>query len=179
MSAYLVEQIAATANIRVELRTSVTRVEGDGRLETLVLHTGEARQQRQVAADALFLMIGQRPATEWAAGGLARDDDGFLLTGRDLLDQTDARPGWCLPRDPLPLETSTPGLFAAGDVRHGSTKRVASAVGEGAMAIQLVHQYLRQIAAADAEPIARIVAASAPSLVPDRVRLSPQRERLS
>jgi thioredoxin reductase (NADPH) len=180
MSAYLVDQIAATANIRVELRTQVARVEGDGRLEALVLRAGEARQERQVAADALFLMIGQRPATEWAAGGLARDHHGFLLTGRDLLDhQTGVQQRWCLPRDPLPLETSTPGLFAAGDVRHGSTKRVASAVGEGAMAIQLVHQYLRQLAAADAEPIARIVAASARSPVPDRVRLTPQLERRS
>jgi thioredoxin reductase (NADPH) len=138
----------------------------------LVLASGE--EERRINADGLFVFIGQTPETQWAAASLARDIEGFLLTGRDLVDAPDGRRWWRLPRDPLPLETSAPGVFAAGDVRHGSIKRVASAVGEGAMAIQLVHQYLRGIAEADAEPIARMVAASATADVPERLRLIPE-----
>jgi len=112
MSAYLVEQIAATPNVQVIPGTQVRRVEGQGRLESLVLATASIGERR-IPADALFVMIGQRPATAWAAGGLALDREGFVLTGRDLLEQSGAeRAWWCLPRDPLPLETSTPGLFA-------------------------------------------------------------------
>jgi len=113
-------------------------------------------------------MIGHSRASEWAADGLARNDEGFFLTGPDLTERGPGCNWWWLPRDPLPLETSTPEIFAVGDVRFGSTKRVASAVGEGAMAIHLVHQYLRGIVDADAEPIARIMAAGG---APERFRL--------
>jgi thioredoxin reductase (NADPH) len=172
MSAYLVQRLQTTPNVQVAPRTRVRRAEGTDRLEALVLASGE--EERRINADGLFVFIGQTPETQWAAASLARDIEGFLLTGRDLVDAPDGRRWWRLPRDPLPLETSAPGVFAAGDVRHGSIKRVASAVGEGAMAIQLVHQYLRGIAAADAEPIARMVAASAPADVPERLRLIPE-----
>jgi thioredoxin reductase (NADPH) len=96
----------------------------------------------ELPVTACFIFIGQRPRTEWLEGVVARDAGGFLLTGEEVL--TDGRPpaGWGLPRPPLFLETSLPGVFAAGDVRHRSVKRIASAVGEGAMAVQLVHQYL-------------------------------------
>ena len=95
-------------------------------------------------AAALFILIGAEPHTDWLAATVQRDDRGFLLTGRDLLRDGQPPPGWPLDRPPLLLETSLPGVFAAGDVRHGSVKRVASAVGEGAIAIQLVHDYLRE-----------------------------------
>ena len=93
-------------------------------------------------AAALFILIGAEPHTDWLAAAVERDDRGFLLTGRDLLRDGSHRRDWPLDRPPLLLETSLPGVFAAGDVRHGSVKRVASAVGEGAIAIQLVHEYL-------------------------------------
>ena len=96
---------------------------------------------------ALFICIGGVPRTEWAGHeGILTDPQGYLITGRDLFEPrlTDGRPTWALPRDPYPLETSMPGLFAAGDVRHGSTKRVSAAVGEGAMAVPLVHRYLAE-----------------------------------
>jgi thioredoxin reductase (NADPH) len=137
MSDYLVREIEATKNISVRLGTEVVDARGDGMLETLTLR-GPAGVTEDVEADALFLLIGGEPHTDWLPDEIARDDHGYLLTGRDL--PPDARPGD--ERDPLPLETSVPGVFAIGDVRAGSIKRVASAVGDGATAIRLVHEYL-------------------------------------
>ena len=137
MSAYLEQQLVAAPNVEVRLRTRVAAVHGSERLEELVLETDGHRET--VPASALFVVIGGTPNTEWLSGTVALDESGFVLTGRDLtrhgLETTDERP-------PLPLETSIPGVFAAGDVRHGSIKRVASAVGEGSSSIHVVHEYL-------------------------------------
>jgi thioredoxin reductase (NADPH) len=113
---------------------------GDRRLQRLTLRDSVTGRTEVVAAGALFVLIGATPHTGWLPDSVARDERGFILTGRDVL--TDGtRHRWPLERPPLPLETSLPGVFAVGDVRHRSTKRVASAVGEGAVAIQLVHDY--------------------------------------
>jgi thioredoxin reductase (NADPH) len=135
MSHYLVREVQATPNVEVRLGTSVVGGGGDGRLEYVVLREGATAEDETVAADGLFVLIGARPHTDWLPGEIARDRRGFLLTGADL--PTDH--SWPLRRRPFLLETSMPGVFAAGDVRHGSVKRVASAVGEGSTAIQVVH----------------------------------------
>ena len=135
MSHYLVRQVKAAPNLRVRLGTEIVGVGGDGWLEHLVLADRLRGGEETVDADALFLMIGGHPHTEWLPPGVERDDQGFVLTGTDLRgDHT-----WPLARSPLLLETSLPGILAAGDVRHGSAKRVASAVGEGSVAVQLLH----------------------------------------
>ena len=134
MSAYLINELERSPNISVQLNTAVTGVDGQGRLETIQVRDSTGREHTELA-DGLFVLIGAHPHSDWLAGSVERDPQGFLLTGSDLLD-------WPLDRPPLPQETSTPGVFAAGDVRHGSVKRVASAVGEGASAIQQVHHYL-------------------------------------
>lgn len=143
MSNYLIEQIAARPNITVRTGTEVVGASGAGRLEQLSLHDAGTGHTERVAALALFILIGSEPHTGWLPAALARDGAGFLLTGPDLF-RRDRRPptGWPLARCPLPMETSIPGVFAAGDVRHGSTKRVAAAVGEGAATLQLAHQHL-------------------------------------
>jgi thioredoxin reductase (NADPH) len=145
MSAYLVDRIARHPLIDVRLRTEVTAVHADGgHLAAVTLTGGETLRAR-----ALFICIGGRPRTGWAAEtGVATDPAGYLLTGPDLLRDGRRPAGWAPDRDPLVLETSVPGLFAAGDVRHGSTKRVGGAVGEGAMAAALVHRRLDELAAA-------------------------------
>jgi thioredoxin reductase (NADPH) len=136
MSEYLACQIEATDNIRVREATTVVGGGGDGRLERLVVHDAATGEDETVPAGALFVLIGARPHTAWLPDEVARDAGGFVLTGADLpLEES----GWPLERPPLLLESSLPGVFAAGDVRHGSIKRVASAVGEGSIAIQLVH----------------------------------------
>ena len=140
MADYLVREIEQAPNVSVRLRTQVADGLGGHRLEGLVLRNGDGKVE-QVPAAALFVMIGGEPRTEWLAG-VARDDRGYILTGHDLLRDGHAPAFWPLERPPLLLETSIPGVFAAGDVRHRSVKRVASAVGEGAVAVQLVHQYL-------------------------------------
>jgi thioredoxin reductase (NADPH) len=137
MSHYLVREIEATSNLRVRTRTTVVGGGGDGRLEELVLREAPGGQEDTVTADALFVLIGARPHTDWLSSEIARDGHGFLLTGDEL-------PGdaWSLERRPLSHETSMPGVLAAGDVRSGSVKRVASAVGEGSIAIQQAQSLL-------------------------------------
>jgi thioredoxin reductase (NADPH) len=135
MSHYLVHEVEGAPNVDVRLGTEVVGGGGDGRLQYLVLRKSASGERETVTADGLFVLIGARPRTNWLPEEMARDGRGFLLTGADLPDDH-RRP---LERRPLLLETSMPGVFAVGDVRHGSVKRVASAVGEGSIAIQLVH----------------------------------------
>ena len=141
MSEYLIQELEQAPNVAVRLRTQVVGGLGGHRLEGLVLRHRDTETIDEVPAAALFVMIGGEPRTEWLAG-VERDDRGYVLTGHDLLGPGGTPAGWPLRRPPLLLETSIPGVFAAGDVRHRSVKRVASAVGEGAVAVQLVHQYL-------------------------------------
>jgi thioredoxin reductase (NADPH) len=142
MSDYLVKELKANSAIAVRLGTQVVGASGAGRLEHLALRDIGTGATETVPAEALFILIGAQPRTDWLTGTLQRDEHGFILSGPDLLHDGQPPPGWPLDRPPLPLETSLPGVFAAGDVRHRSIKRVASAVGEGAIAIQLVHDYL-------------------------------------
>jgi thioredoxin reductase (NADPH) len=141
MSDYLVRQLEALPNVTVLTRTEVAAGQGRGRLEGLTLRDRAAGETRTVAADALFVLIGAEPHTRWLDDLVARDPGGYLLTGQDLLEAGRA-PRWPLERPPMLLETTVPGVFAAGDVRHRSVKRVASAAGSGAVAVQLVHEYL-------------------------------------
>jgi thioredoxin reductase (NADPH) len=147
MSDYLIRQIGATPNINVRYRVQAAggTGTGTGHLQSLVLQDTASGARRTVAADALFVLIGAQPRTQWLGQAAARDRWGFILTGPDLPASAHAR--WPASRPPLPLETSLPGVFAAGDVRRGSVKRVASAVGEGAATIPLVHRYLARAAA--------------------------------
>ena len=142
ISQYLVERIEAHGRIEVRTKSRVTAARGADRLETIVVADDAREEDRELPADALFILIGGQPLTAGVEGWLRRDEHGFLMTGPDLLE--DGRRGrwWPLERDPLFLESSEPGVFVAGDVRHGSIKRVASAVGEGAMAIALTHRFL-------------------------------------
>jgi thioredoxin reductase (NADPH) len=142
MSYYLIRQIDEIPNIEVRVTTEVIGVHGDDHLEELTLCDNRAGTQETVGAGYLFVFIGAEPRTDWLEGAVARDAKGFVLTGPDLLLDGSRPRGWDVDRDPYYLETSAPGVFAAGDVRANSVKRVASAVGEGAMAIQLLHGYL-------------------------------------
>jgi thioredoxin reductase (NADPH) len=142
MSYYLTRQIAETPNIEVRLSTEVVGAEGDGHLERLTLCDRCTGATETVNAGYLFIFVGAAPRTEWLDGIVTRDERGYVLTGPDLLSEGQRPLGWRLDRDPFYLESSVPGVFAAGDVRANSVKRVASAVGEGAMAIQLLHKYL-------------------------------------
>jgi thioredoxin reductase (NADPH) len=140
MSRYLTERVLAHPRIEVRTRTNVLAATGDECLESLTLCT-EGRDPEELRVKALFVLIGGAPLTGGVEGWLRRDELGFLMTGTDLLLDGGRGRWWSLPREPLPLESSSPGVFVAGDVRHGSVKRVASAVGEGAMAVQLVHRF--------------------------------------
>ena len=140
MSMYLVAQITAAENIEVRTNSSVVAAGGDGHLSSITLCT-QGSPPEEVPTSWLFVYIGASPRTDWLGSGVARDPRGFILTGQDLLASSSTTP-WPLARAPFALETSVPGVFAAGDVRLDSMKRVASAVGEGAMAIYLVHRYL-------------------------------------
>jgi thioredoxin reductase (NADPH) len=145
MSRYLIDQIKNTPNIQVETRARVVEVFGDQHLEALSIHCGSTGQTERVPANSLFVFIGAEPNTNWLAGVVERDERGFILTGTDLLRDGKRPQGWPLARDPYWTETSVPGIFAAGDVRHGSVKRVASGVGEGSIAVQFIHQYLSAV----------------------------------
>jgi thioredoxin reductase (NADPH) len=142
MSYYLIEQLHALENVSVRLCTVVDEAHGDDHLEALSLRHLPSGTTEQVPASHLFIFIGAQPRTDWLAGVLERDQRGFLLTGPDLLVDGERPRGWLADRDPWPLEASVPGVFVAGDVRAESVKRVASAVGEGAMAVTLAHRYL-------------------------------------
>jgi thioredoxin reductase (NADPH) len=146
LSEYLVDRIRSSPNIEVLPNTEVTALHGRGVLNAVTLTNNKTGQAQTVDTHWLFLCLGGAPHTDWAAKvGISRDDEGYLLTGPDLCRDGRFPQSWPLKRDPFYLETSMPGLFAAGDVRHGSVKRCASAVGEGAMAVTFVHRYLAQL----------------------------------
>jgi len=145
MSSYLVSQLESHAKIMVSTHASVVEVKGDKNLEEIVIADAANGETRSVPAFALFVFIGASPHTDWVAGVVDRDPAGFLVTGPVLVRGGRRPKGWTLDRDPYLLETSVPGIFAAGDVRQRSVKRVASAVGEGSMAVQFVHQYLSRV----------------------------------
>jgi thioredoxin reductase (NADPH) len=140
MSDYLIREIDAAPNVDVTYGVQLAGGAGADHLESLVLEDTKTGMRRRVPADGLFVLIGSQPRTEWLGEALARDRWGFILTGQDVLDDPGA--GWPAGREPLPNETSLPGVFAAGDVRRGAVQRVASAVGEGAITIPFVHRYL-------------------------------------
>jgi thioredoxin reductase (NADPH) len=143
MSHYLIDRIQATPNIRVLTQTVVSALEGDEILREIALTDCNTGQQQTFATHWLFVCIGGLPHTDWAVEvGIQRDASGYLVTGPDLLLNGTSSKSWPLDRNPYYLETNVPGVFAAGDVRHGSVKRCASAVGEGAMAVTFVHRYL-------------------------------------
>jgi len=146
MSQYLIEQIDATDNINVQNYTEVVEVHGEKSLTGLTLLNKQTEKTEEVATSSLFIFIGAKPETEWLDGILERDERGFIYTGADLKKSESFR-GWNRDRDPFLLETSVPGIFAAGDVRHNSVKRVASGVGEGSIAIMFVHRYLAEVGA--------------------------------
>ena len=145
MSQYLVDRIAETPNIEVLTNTVVHSARGDGRLQAITLANEVTGDAREVDAAAMFVFIGTAPRTEIVARFVERDAQGFILTGRDLAVDGQRPKGWTVDRDPFLFETSVPGVFAAGDARHGSGKRVASAVGEGSGTVGMILQYLRTV----------------------------------
>jgi len=145
MSQYLIEQVQNTNNIQVEYNSRVTEVHGENHLESVSIVCDQTGDTSRVPASSLFVFIGAEPRTSWLDGTIERNERGFILTGPDLLKSGKRPKGWTLERDPGLLETNVPGVFAVGDVRYGSVKRVASGVGEGSVAIQFVHQYLSNV----------------------------------
>jgi thioredoxin reductase (NADPH) len=146
MSQYLIEEIAEQPTITVRAHSQVVEACGDASLERLVIADSATGERETVPARALFIFIGALPRTDWLDGAVQRDAQGFILSGPDLKRDDKGRiPGWTLDRDPFLLETSVPGVFVAGDVRHRSIKRVASGVGEGSIAVQFIHQYLSKV----------------------------------
>ena len=151
MSQYLVDQITDTKNIRVWLHSSVVEVKGDNKLETITINDTLKGEKLTVPTGGLFIFIGAQPRTDWLSQVVATDVNGFILTAPDLAMMTqdghksNRLKGWSLNREPFLLETNLPGIFAAGDVRYGSLKRVASGVGEGSIVVQFVHQYLKRV----------------------------------
>ena len=144
MSAYLIAQIEATPNIRVRTGATLVEAHGDEHLEALTVLDAGTGVKETIDTQWLFVFIGAVPRTEWLDESVMRDQHGFLYSGPDLLVDGRRPSGWSLERDPYYLESSIPGVFVAGDVRADSVKRVASAVGEGAMAVILVHRYLQR-----------------------------------
>jgi thioredoxin reductase (NADPH) len=145
MSKYLIDQIELTDNITVKLLTQVVEVFGEDKLKAITLANTQTGEVVTVPAKALFTFIGAMPHTQWLEGVLERDQRGFILTGFDTMHNGTRPKGWTLERNPFLLETNVPGIFAVGDVRHNSVKRVASAVGEGSIAVQFIHQYLASL----------------------------------
>jgi thioredoxin reductase (NADPH) len=145
MSQYLVDQIEATPNIKTLLFTEVMAVHGENHLQAVTLINTQTRETEKYDAAALFVFIGAQPRTDWLEGIVERDPHGFVITGNDLIREGKMPKGWKLDRPPYLLEASVPGIFVAGDVRHHSVKRVASAVGEGSIAVQFIHQYLGEL----------------------------------
>jgi thioredoxin reductase (NADPH) len=145
MSQYLIDQIKETPNIQLWTHASVSEVHGETHLEEVSVLCSDTNKTERVPASAMFIFIGALPRTDWLAGTIERDDRGFVLTGTDTMQAGQHPKGWSLDRDPFLLETNVPGIFAVGDVRHGSVKRVASGVGEGSVAVQFIHQYLSKV----------------------------------
>ena len=145
MSQYLIDQIKETPNIQLWANASVAEAHGETRLEEISFLCSDTGKTERVPANSMFIFIGALPRTDWLAGLVERDERGFLLTGPDLMHGGQHPKGWTLERDPFLLETNVPGIFAVGDVRHGSVKRVASGVGEGSVAVQFIHQYLSKV----------------------------------
>ena len=145
MSKYLIDQVQQTPNIQIWTHASVAEVHGDKRLEEISVLCSDTERVERVPASSMFIFIGALPRTDWLGGVVERDDRGFILTGPDLIHGGERPKGWALERDPFLLETNVPGIFAVGDVRHGSVKRVASGVGEGSVAVQFIHQYLSKV----------------------------------
>ncbi len=144
MSRYLIRRIEDSANIRLRLNTEIIGLEGQGRLERVTWRTGPQGKPETYPIGHVFLMTGAVPNTEWLQGCVALDEKGFVRTGPDLHTESGAPDGWPLSRPPLHLETTMPGIFAVGDVRCGSSKRVAAAVGEGSVCVQLIHRLLSE-----------------------------------
>ncbi|MBZ5569044.1 MAG: FAD-dependent oxidoreductase [Acidobacteriia bacterium] len=145
MSQYLIDQVKKTPNIQLWTHAAVAEVHGESHLEEISVLCSDTGKTERVAANAMFIFIGALPRTDWLANVVERDERGFILTGPDLIRNGQRPKGWTLDRDPFLLETNVPGLFAVGDVRHGSVKRVASGVGEGSVAVQFIHQYLSKV----------------------------------
>jgi thioredoxin reductase (NADPH) len=145
MSQYLLDQIQTTSNIQVWTHASVSEVHGETHLEEISVFCSDIGAVERVPASAMFIFIGAQPMTDWLAGVVERDDHGFILTGPNLIPGNGRPKGWTLERNPFLLETNIPGIFAVGDVRHSSVKRVASGVGEGSVAVQFIHQYLSKV----------------------------------
>ena len=152
MSQYLVERCEHHPRISILTQSRIVRAIGEGKLQKLVIAEDAHNAESEVSADALFILIGGEPTSQRVEGWLRRDEHGFILTGPDLLASEGPGPVWPLERPPAPLESSQPGVFIIGDARHGSIKRIASAVGEGAMAVQLVHRYLAAQPAMEVAP---------------------------
>ena len=144
MSRYLIDQIGEIPNIVVETDVHVVEVMGESSLQTITIAHVKTDERRTVATRYLFIFIGAMPHTDWLGGSVERDEHGFILTGPDLIQNGSRPQSWTLARDPFLLESSVPGIFVAGDVRHGSVKRVASGVGEGSIAVQFIHRYLAE-----------------------------------
>lgn len=145
MSQYLIDQLKKTPNVQIEFNSTVAEAHGNDHLEAISIYCASTNETNQVPANALFIMIGAAPNTAWLANVVERDELGFILSGSDLMHDGKRPKGWQLDRDPGLLETSVPGIFVVGDVRHGSVKRVASGVGEGSVAVSFVHQYLSKV----------------------------------
>src|SRR5438309_2059516 len=145
MSQYLIDQVQETPNIQLWTHASVAEAHGDSHLEEISVLCSDTNKTERVPASAMFIFIGALPRTDWLANIVERDERGFLLTGPDLIRNCQRPKGWALDRDPFLLETNVPGLFAVGDVRHGSIKLVASGAGEGSVAVQFIHQYLSKV----------------------------------
>jgi len=145
MSQYLIDQIKEMPNIQLWTHASVSEAHGETHLEEISVLCSDTGKMERVPASAMFIFIGALPRTDWLGDVVERDERGFLLTGPDLIRDGQRTKGWTLDRDPYLLETNVPGIFAVGDVRHGSIKRVASGVGEGSVAVQFIHQYLSKV----------------------------------